>query len=179
MCCDYNVGLTVWVMHDNALLCHCVRSWTMVRSPVARCMTEGLRFRLCFHCCKRLFQVQGYPFPNSNTHTQVFSLLIVNPSLLNSLKGHYCIKHCEKWLPLKWSSFRERRHFSRIWFWDLRFRIWGLKIKHLKAHNFVWPWCDKGVFSFINIPQLQRPIELKFSQVCYFMHMLRYTNCED
>ena len=40
-------------------------------------------------------------------------------------------------------------------------------------------WCDKGVFSFIIISQLRRPIELKFSQVCYFMHMLRYTNCED
>ena len=39
--------------------------------------------------------------------------------------------------------------------------------------------CDKGVFSFIIISQLRRPIELKFSQVCYFMHMLRYTNCED
>ena len=38
--------------------------------------------------------------------------------------------------------------------------------------------CDKGVFSFINISQLLRPIELKFSQVCYFMHMLRYTKCE-
>ena len=34
--------------------------------------------------------------------------------------------------------------------------------------------CDKGVFSFINISQLRLPIELKFSQVCYFMYMLRY-----
>ena len=39
--------------------------------------------------------------------------------------------------------------------------------------------CDKGVFSFIIISQLRRPIELKFSQVCYFMHMLRYTKWED
>ena len=30
--------------------------------------------------------------------------------------------------------------------------------------------CDKGVFSFIIISQLRRPIELKLSQVCYFMH---------
>ena len=29
---------------------------------------------------------------------------------------------------------------------------------------------DKGVFSFIIISQLRRPIELKFSRVCYFMH---------
>ena len=39
--------------------------------------------------------------------------------------------------------------------------------------------CDKGVFSFIIISQLRQPIELKFSQVCYFMHMLRYTKWED
>ena len=33
----------------------------------------------------------------------------------------------------------------------------------------------QGCFSFIVISQLRRPIELKFSQVCYVMHMLRYT----
>ena len=31
--------------------------------------------------------------------------------------------------------------FSRIWFRDRKFRIWGLEIKHLKAHNFVWQGC--------------------------------------
>ena len=46
------------------------------------------------------------------------------------------IKPCEKWLPLKWSILRERINFQRVWFWDLRFRIWGLEIKHLKAHYF-------------------------------------------
>ena len=51
------------------------------------------------------------------------------------------IKHCEKRLPLKCHSFRERSNFQRIWFWDLRFRTWGLEIKHLNAHNFVWQWC--------------------------------------
>ena len=30
--------------------------------------------------------------------------------------------------------------------------------------------CDEGVFHFIHISQLQRPIELKFSLVFYFMH---------
>ena len=49
----------------------------------------------------------------------------------------------------------------------LKFRIWGFEIKRLQAHNFV---CVKGVFSFIVISQLRRPIELKFSKVCYFMH---------
>ena len=58
-----------------------------------------------------------------------------------------------------------------IWFWDLRFRIRGLEGKHLKAHNFVW----QGVFSYIIISQLRWPIELNFSQVCYFMHILGYT----
>ena len=31
------------------------------------------------------------------------------------------------------------------------------------------------VFSFVIISQLRRPIELNFSQVCYFVHMLRYS----
>ena len=52
-----------------------------------------------------------------------------------------CIKHCEKRLPLQWRSFRVRSNFPPIWFQDLRFRIWGLEIKHLKAHNFVWQGC--------------------------------------
>ena len=32
--------------------------------------------------------------------------------------------------------------------------------------------CDKDVFSFWVISKLRWPNELKFSQVCYFMHML-------
>ena len=51
------------------------------------------------------------------------------------------MKHCEKRLPLKWRSFRERSHFPRIWFPDLRIRFWGFKFKHLNAHNFVWQGC--------------------------------------
>ena len=43
--------------------------------------------------------------------------------------------HCEKWLSLKWHSFWD---FPRIWFWDLRFKTWGLEMNHLNAHNFVW-----------------------------------------
>ena len=50
-------------------------------------------------------------------------------------------KHCEKQLPLKWSSFRERSNFPQIWFRYLRLRIWGLEIKHLNAHNFAWQGC--------------------------------------
>ena len=58
----------------------------------------------------------------------------------------------------------------------------GLQFTHLKAHKL----CDKGgcfvplfscnfnaqmfTGSFIIISQLRRPIELKFSQVCYCMH---------
>ena len=36
---------------------------------------------------------------------------------------------------------QERSNFPRIWFRDLKFRIWGLEIKHQKAHNFVWQGC--------------------------------------
>ena len=43
------------------------------------------------------------------------------------------------------------------------FNIW------VKAHNL----CDKSVSSSIILLQLRWPFESKFSQVCYFMHMLR------
>ena len=51
---------------------------------------------------------------------------------------------------------------------------WGPNSMILKADL-----CDKGVFFFHIISQLRRPIEFKFSQVCYCMHMLRYTKWED
>ena len=31
--------------------------------------------------------------------------------------------------------------FPQFWFWDLKFRIWGLEIKHLYAPNFVGQGC--------------------------------------
>ena len=43
--------------------------------------------------------------------------------------------------PLKWHSLWERSNFPRIWFQDLWFRIWGLKINHLHEHDFVWQGC--------------------------------------
>ena len=86
------------------------------------------------------------------------------------------IKHCGKRLPLKCRSFQERSNFPRIGFRDLRIRLEVGKTsiwKHTTS-------CDRGVFSFMVISQVWRPIELKFSQVCcYFMHMLRYTKLED
>ena len=69
----------------------------------------------------------------------------------------------------------EKSNFPRILFRHLRFRTWCLEIKHLKAHNSAW----QGCFSFIIILQLRPPIELNFSQVCYCMHMLRYTKEQD
>ena len=36
---------------------------------------------------------------------------------------------------------RERSNFPWVWFWDVRVRFWGLEIKHLTAHNFVWQGC--------------------------------------
>ena len=85
------------------------------------------------------------------------------------------IKHCEKRLPLKKRSFRERNNFPRIWFRYLRFRILGLEINHLKAHNFVW----QGCFFFHYYLQLWWPIELIFSQACYFMHYRFVILCWD
>ena len=67
----------------------------------------------------------------------------MKPYLVTS-NGERLIKHCEKRLPLMWSSFRERSYFPWIWFRDLRIRFWGFEIKHLKAHNFVW----QGLFFF-------------------------------
>ena len=47
---------------------------------------------------------------------------------------------------------------------DLEFEVSKASIrKHTTS-------CDKGVFSFNIISQLRRPIELIFSQVCYFVH---------
>ena len=64
------------------------------------------------------------------------------------------IKHCEKRLRIR----------------DLRIRFWGLAIKHLKAHNFVW----QGYFFFHNyLATIQRPIELKFSQILT-IHLLQW-----
>ena len=59
-------------------------------------------------------------------------------------------------------------------FQDLRITFWGLKIKHLNAHILS---VTQGVFSFIIFSQFRQPIELKFSQVCLFVHMLTYTKC--
>ena len=39
------------------------------------------------------------------------------------------------------SSPRDISNFPRIWFRDLKFRTWGLKINYLNAHNFVWQGC--------------------------------------
>ena len=62
-------------------------------------------------------------------------------SLGNELWGEVdSIKHYGKRLPLNWSSSK-RSNLPQIWFWYLRFRIWGLEIKHQKSHNFVWQGC--------------------------------------
>ena len=58
---------------------------------------------------------------------------------------------------------------------DLRFRTWGLEINHLNAHNFV----RQGLFHFhYNRATSMTDWAQISTQVCYFMHMLRYTNCE-
>ena len=62
-----------------------------------------------------------------------------------------------------WRSFRERVNFLWIWFRNLRIRCWGLEIKH----NLVRQGCF--FISRLIISRLRRSIELKFSQVCYYL----------
>ena len=63
-------------------------------------------------------------------------------------------------------SFCDRSNFSMKYLNRFRDHSWGLEYKHLKARNL----CDEGGFSSIILSQHRRPIEFKFSQVCYFMH---------
>ena len=65
----------------------------------------------------------------------------IKPFLVTSNGRGWWYKHCEKRLPLKYHSFRERSNFPRIWFRDLGFRTWCLEINHLNAHNFVKQGC--------------------------------------
>ena len=59
----------------------------------------------------------------------------------------------------------------------------SLAISHLWVRLLAIIWkqtklCKKGAFPFIILLQLRWPIESKFSQICYFMHMLGYTKRE-
>ena len=85
------------------------------------------------------------------------------------------LKHYEKRLPLKCHSFRERSNFPRIWFQDLRFRTWGLKINHLNAHNFVWQGC---FFLSLLSRKFNDRLSSNFHRFIILCIMLRYTNCE-
>ena len=67
------------------------------------------------------------------------------------------------------------RCFIWILFRDLRFRLWGIEIKRLKANNFVWKVCFS---SFVIISQLRRPIEFKFHRF-FSAYLLRYSRWED
>ena len=97
------------------------------------------------------------------------------------------LKHCEKRLPLKWRIVFEKE----VIFHEFDFETSDLEFEVSKSS--IWKHttsCEHGatrVFFLslisINITStteyyLRRPIELKFSQMCYFMHMLRYSNCE-
>ena len=70
-------------------------------------------------------------------------IVSIQPYFVTSIKWGevVTVQHCDKRLPLMWHSFRERSNFPRIWFRDPRIGFWGLEIKHLKAHNFVWQRC--------------------------------------
>ena len=79
---------------------------------------------------------------------------------------------------LKWHSFQERGDFPRIWFRDLWFRNWGLKINHLhvNAHNFVWQGCFFLSFLSHNFDDW---LSSNFHRFCCNMYMLRHTKWED
>ena len=59
---------------------------------------------------------------------------------------------------------------------EVIFHKFGFKITDLEfvvSKSSIWKHttlCNKGVFSLIIISQLWKPVELKCSQVCYFMH---------
>ena len=104
---------------------------------------------------------------------------------------------------LLWSTYRLQNHFGSMWvicqpMSDVLFFLeiaWKWLPVHVngclemvvcKLHCVTWPLGsqptvpNKGVFfSLIIFSQLRWPIELKYSQTCYFMLMLGYTKWED
>ena len=82
------------------------------------------------------------------------------------------IKHCEKGLPLKCHSFRERSNFPRIWFRDLRFRTWGLEINHLNAR------LTRVFFLSLLSRKFDDRLSSNFHMFVILCIMLRYANCE-
>ena len=58
----------------------------------------------------------------------------------------------------------------------LKFRFWGLEIKHLKAHNFVWQGCFI-FFSYLATPTTNWA--LNFYRFVILCIMLLYTKWED
>ena len=66
--------------------------------------------------------------------------------------------------PSEVMHFLRKKNFHRICFRDLRVRFWGREIMHYESTKL-----GMGVFSFLVTSQFRRPIELKFSQICYFM----------
>ena len=51
----------------------------------------------------------------------------------------------------------------------------AIMVKYLAQGHNCHDWDPHSEDIIIIISQLRRPIELKLSQVCYFMHMLRCT----
>ena len=87
----------------------------------------------------------------------------------------WCSKHCEEYFFKK-----EVISHENIWIeFDTSAEV--SNSRHMKANN-LW---DNGVFSSIILSQRRRPkIELKFLQVCYFMHEIHqvgrlvFDNCQ-
>ena len=80
-------------------------------------------------------------------------------------------KHCEK----RNVVFEKEVIFHEFDFETSDLKCEALKSSIIKAHNFVW----KGCFFFHYYLATWWPVEPKFSQVCYFMHVLRYSKWKD
>ena len=129
------------------------------------------------------------------TPPHILEILQINLRCYKWMEFNKCLYKCLPWwlcVCLSWEllkklallvssttkyKFYEKRSFwdiiiFRCFIWilfrDLRFRLWGIEIKRLKANNFVWKVCFS---SFVIISQLRRPIEFKFHRFFFCIYV--------
>ena len=101
-----------------------------------------------------------------------FEFISIKPHLVTNSGERLIVSNIVR----KGSSFRERSNFPRIWIRDPRIRIWGLEIKHLIESKQLR--VTRVFFLSLLSRNFDDRLKLNLSQVCYFMHMLRYTKWE-
>ena len=77
------------------------------------------------------------------------------------------------WVKLLRKRYSHQNNYLN-WIWDLD---WGFNFKHHESAQLVRQGCY--FFVPLYLSQLRRPIEFKFSQVCYSVRMLGYNKWED